>query len=216
MPNYAKVMGFSYPIQITSITDYDVHPFTAAVPEVTQIDIPADLVTNAITTGDYFLIHTIDTDYKVWFNVDGGGGEPVVASTTAIEVAILSTDNQATVATKLAAALAAYPGAVVDNGTNVTVTNTVGGACTDAATGAGLPTWGYTITQQGVDSIAGTDLGAVTPGAYMVRIVGTINKPREQWQRGAGTGNMEFVPVGTEEPVDIVVNKARVESVWSV
>lgn len=217
MPNYAKVMGFQWPIEITSISDYDVHPFTAADPEITQINIPADLVTNAITTGDYFLISTIDTDYKVWFNVDSGGGEPVVADTVAIEVAIASADLQAAVAAALAAALAAYPGSVVDNGSDVTVTNTIGGVADDAVTGVGLPTWTYTITQ-GVDSIPGTDLAAVTAGAYMVRIVGTITKPQNTWQRepGATNGNMIVAPIDKVEAIDMIVNKARVEEVWSV
>jgi hypothetical protein len=348
MPNYAKVMGFSHPIEVTSMSDYDVHPFSPAVQEITDIDIPvvtvpaeveitditlpaqagniavgdyftiddpiteyyvyyeidgstindplivgktgikADILTadantvvatktalaidgvgdfdcpapgaaiievtnvnpgdvadaaagvgvtgatynptqqgtdiaTTIVAGDYLLLdtYTSDPDFYVWFTVDTVGTDPLVASRTGIQVDVLSSDNTAAVAIKLEAAIntgMASAGSATSTATDTTVTNAIGGAVADATTGVGLAGWGYTISQQGVDSIPGTDFGANTAGAYMVRIIGIINLPQETWQReGIGAVGNQYLGI-TSKPknVDIVVNKARVESVWSL
>lgn len=208
-----KVTGYPYPIAADSITDYDVHPMVPGVAEVTQINIPADLVTNAISAGDYFNLIAPAGAFYVFFEVDGSSGNDPAPGGTGIQVDILSTDGQSDVATKLAAALAAYPGSVVDNGTNVTVTNSEVGDVADATTGVGLPTWSYTITTDGADPTPGTDLGALTPGAYMVRIVGTYRVQKEIWQRGDANYPQTLQDVGETKPIDIIVNKSRVQEI---
>jgi len=64
----------------------------------------------------YWTFSSSSTAYYVWYNVDAGGVDPAVAASTGIEVAVLSTDNQAAVATKVAAAIVLVAGltALVD------------------------------------------------------------------------------------------------------
>ena len=45
---------------------------------------------STITTGHYFTYNTTTTNYYVWFNINGGGGDPTPAGRTGIQVAIPS------------------------------------------------------------------------------------------------------------------------------
>lgn len=58
----------------------------------------------------YWTFSSSTEDYYVWYNVDAGGTDPALAGKTAIEVAILSTDSAAQVATKVVAAINAEAG----------------------------------------------------------------------------------------------------------
>ena len=111
--------------------------FTATVSgtaEQTQITTDAG---STITTGQYFTLNSANDSFKyyVWFDVNGGGGDPNVSGKIGIPVAILAADTANQVATKLAAAInaninfsAPVPGANI-----ITVTNANNGPSTDAA-----------------------------------------------------------------------------------
>lgn len=75
--------------------------------------------------------------FNVWYNKDGGAGDPLVAGKTAIPVVVATGNTNAQVATATAAAidnLAAFvcpvPGAAV-----ITITNAVQGTAVDVADG---------------------------------------------------------------------------------
>jgi len=103
--------------------------------EITTVECVAGA---AITTGDYFLINTINgagatVENYVWINKAGGGGDPAPGP-TGIVVAILAGDTAAQVATKVKDVMdleANYGATVVD--TVVTITNTNAGAVVDAS-----------------------------------------------------------------------------------
>lgn len=115
---------------------------------------------STLTTGDYFLLSGGNNDpYYVWFNVDAGGGDPVISGRTSIEVAVESTDTDAQVATKLQTAIdavAAFSATV--NTATVTITNVdqgVADAIEDSNTGFNFSTtaWGASAPSTAVDKI---------------------------------------------------------------
>jgi hypothetical protein len=123
-----------------------------SIPQITAITVGAG---STITTGQYFLLNSSadSRQYAVWFNVSGGGGQPVVADVTNyIEVDVLSGDSANTIATKLATALNSEAGgdfsAVAGTGT-VTVTTTSAGTSNPASNGnVGAP-FAVSTTQLG-------------------------------------------------------------------
>jgi hypothetical protein len=105
----------------------------ALVSEVTDITVPA---ASSITSGQYMLIYSgLDlSEYYIWFNKDGLGGNPNVIGKIPIEVAISTGDT----ANQVAAALQTAINGVSDfnatvSGATVTVTNTDAGETTDAS-----------------------------------------------------------------------------------
>lgn len=78
--------------------------FTKGLAEIVDITCPP---ASDITSGQYFLINSGGdaTEYYVWFNKDGAGGDPLVVGKTGLQVAILASDTGDQVATKLASAL---------------------------------------------------------------------------------------------------------------
>lgn len=107
---------------------------------------------NLITTGNYFLINAAanTTLYYVWYNVDGGGGDPAIVGRTGIPVAISSSSSATTVAslTRTAIdAIAAFDATASSN--QVTVTTTGSAETTDAVNGNMGLGFEIEITQHG-------------------------------------------------------------------
>lgn len=105
-----------------------------AITEVTTLTIPAAA---AITTGQYLTINSANdiTEYYIWFNKDAGGGDPLIAGKTAIEVAIATGDTNLVVAAAthaLVDGLGDFDSLDNTDGT-ITVTNSALGSTTDAA-----------------------------------------------------------------------------------
>lgn len=123
-----------------------------SLPQITAITIGSGAT---ISTGEYFIINSSANarQYAVWFNVDGGGGKPVVAGVNSyLEVDISSADSATAVASELAIALNSEASgdfsAVAGVGT-VTVTNTSSGTCNPASNGnVGAP-FAISTTQSG-------------------------------------------------------------------
>jgi len=67
-----------------------------------QITLANCVAGTEITTGDYFLLNAAgdSTQYYVWYNVDGGGGDPSIGGKTGVMVAINAVDSSDTVASK--------------------------------------------------------------------------------------------------------------------
>ena len=122
-----------------------------SVQQITAITVGAG---STITTGQYFLINSSANarQYAVWFNVNSGGGKPVVANVLYLEVDISSADSANTVASKLAIALnteASGDFSAVAGVGSVTVTNTSSGTCNAASNGnVGAP-FAVSTTQAG-------------------------------------------------------------------
>jgi hypothetical protein len=118
-------------------------------PLVTQeysISCPAG---SAITTGQYFRIYSAwdDRGYYVWFNVNGGGGNPFVLGHIPIQVNISSGDTASMVATALANALNTSPFSDFSasaSGSTVLVVLSQEGEATDAVN---FDVGGLTITK---------------------------------------------------------------------
>lgn len=116
--------------------------------EVFDITTPAAA---SITSGQYFNIYSSQdfTEYYVWYNKDGAGGNPAVLGKTPIEVAISTGDTagQVALATQLAIdAVADFDATVSLN--VVTVTLSDAGTATDAAN-VDVSGLSIAVTQQG-------------------------------------------------------------------
>jgi hypothetical protein len=107
-----------------------------------------------INTGDYWLINSAGnaTEYYVWYNVNGGGGDPALPGKTGIQVAISGTDTNLQVANATAAALNAVSGnpfSAVVSANKVTITTTGFAETTDATEGNMNALFDIEILQQG-------------------------------------------------------------------
>jgi uncharacterized phage protein gp47/JayE len=94
---------------------------------------------NQITSGHYWLLNAAGntTEYYVWYNVSGGGGDPMLAGKTGIQVVINSGDSASQVATATNTAINGLPTvftSVVSNN-KVTITTTGYAETTHATTG---------------------------------------------------------------------------------
>ena len=98
---------------------------------------------STLSGGEYFNISSPTTDYHVWYTVDGAGTDPAPSGSTAIPVAVLSTDTAAQVATKTATAIDAIAAfnAPAPTGAGVTITNATSGSAKNTAAG----TSGFTM-----------------------------------------------------------------------
>ena len=120
----------------------------ALVAEETDVTVPASA---AITSGQYWNINSANDaqEFYVWYNKDAGGGDPLIPGKIPIEVAIITGDTNAQVATKTAAAISLVSGFSATSALGVvTVTNTVAGDTTDATNGD-VPGLSITVTTQG-------------------------------------------------------------------
>lgn len=113
---------------------------TGTSASVAEIQTVVCLAASGITTGDYFLLYSAkdETPYYVWYNKDGGGGDPAPAGKTAIVVAIAAADTAIVVAGATATAIqAANSGkdfTAANGGTaTATITNVNKGSCTNAS-----------------------------------------------------------------------------------
>jgi hypothetical protein len=109
---------------------------------------------NLITTGDYWLINAAanTTEYYVWYDVNGGGGDPALVGKTGIQVAINSSDTATQVATATALAINTVAGTnltAVASTNKVTVTTTGFAETTDATEGNMNAQFDIEILQQG-------------------------------------------------------------------
>ncbi len=117
---------------------------------------------SSLTTGDHFLLNGAGnvTNYYVWYNKAGGGGNPLIGGRTGIEVAVGASDAASVVATLTAAAVDATPAfsAVVVTSTTVRITAATTGATDetlDSNTGFTFSThfYGATAPLTRVDTI---------------------------------------------------------------
>lgn len=79
---------------VTAPTDVSSGVTIAVITNTASTKLEFTIVTPAastITTGQYFTYTSNSVNYYVWFNINGGGGDPAVPGATGIEVAIPST-----------------------------------------------------------------------------------------------------------------------------
>jgi hypothetical protein len=121
----------------------------AAVAEITEITFPAGA---AITSGQYFTLYSgrDETAYYVWFNVDGGGGDPAPFNKVGIEVSISSADSAPAVATTVENQILATGDFLTSTtGAVLELEAAVFGPCTDAANFDVGGSFSISVTQQG-------------------------------------------------------------------
>jgi hypothetical protein len=93
---------------------------------------------NLITSGNYWLINAAGntTQYYVWYNVDGGGGDPLLPGKTGVQVVISSSDTLLQVANATNAAINALADfSSVTSAGKITITTTGFAETTDASEG---------------------------------------------------------------------------------
>ena len=138
----------------------------AAVAEVSTVEVDSGGAAINLDN-DYFLMSSPTVAYYVWYDVDGGGGDPGVSppavynaaldGLTGIKVDLVGGDNDTTIAQKTADAIdadAAFNSSV--SGTVVTIENVASGEVIDPIHGtAGAQTinFVYNITSTGVDAV---------------------------------------------------------------
>ncbi len=101
--------------------------------EETDVTLPA---ASSITSGQYFLLNSTNdtTEYYVWFNKDGSGGDPAVLGKTPLEITISTGDTDAQVASALQSVVDATTDFDASVALNVvTITNAQVGPATDAS-----------------------------------------------------------------------------------
>lgn len=128
-----------------------------AVAEVSSIDTVADVAGSL--AGKYFDIFSGTSGYRCWYKVSGSGSAPADGGNTLTEIDISTGDTSAAVATATKAVLDAIGGAGVTfscviggaGSDEMTITNVVAGASTDASAGDS----GFTVgtDTQGSDQI---------------------------------------------------------------
>jgi hypothetical protein len=135
-----------------STPDYT-NAITTGAAEITLFSFPP---ANSINTGEH---HTLNSaldavEYYVWFNKNGGGGNPLIAGKIGIEVAISTGQPATSVASAWAAAVSAIPAFSVTNNMNGTVeveNNSIGNT-TNAANVNVSGAFSITILQEGAGS----------------------------------------------------------------
>ena len=122
------------------LDDFPDSPFKIPFPpltgqaEITAITCEADVAGSL--NSKYWLCSSINTDYYVWYDINGAGVDPAIAGRTGIQVSAATSAAAAIIAAATAAAITAVDdfGAVVASAV-VTVTNTNNGIVTDATDG---------------------------------------------------------------------------------
>jgi len=141
---------------------------TGGLPEISHMVFPHG---DKITGGQYWTLNSTTTGYYVWYTKDGVGVDPAVGGRTAVAVAILSTDNADSVATKTKTALDAIGGApFITTRTNngLVITNAANGSVTDTANvDMGTCPISISVTTQGTASAAETT-SIVCPAASLL------------------------------------------------
>lgn len=84
-----------------SIDNQGVYTVLSSSPKKAQTTLATLIPGSAIPTGSYWLINSAEdvTLYYVWYDVDGGGGDPGLIGLTGIQVSITSSDSAIQVAT---------------------------------------------------------------------------------------------------------------------
>ena len=161
----------TYEYIVTSNPSEDNRTF-AATAEVSTATCGAGSTLTA-AGGDYFNISSPTTDYHVWYTVDGAGTDPAPSGSTAIAVAVLSTDTAAQVATKTATAIDAIAAFGASASSDVvTITNAASGAAKNAA--AGTSGFAMATTVQGGTATSHPLAGLLARGTLTFGTDGSI------------------------------------------
>lgn len=126
---------------------YTVLSSTAKKQQTSKANLPAG---SAIPTGSYWLINSADdlVPYYVWYDVDGGGGDPMLMGMTGIPVAISSSDSSIAVAALTATALDAEADFIASSSGTVVTVLTTDSAPTSPSMNGNMPAPFSVITTQ--------------------------------------------------------------------
>lgn len=156
----SPVESATQPLYVSAYSVYENGP-TSVLPQISTITTTA---ASAITASEYFIANSAanSRSYLVWFKISGSGTKPTVADTNAtIEVDILSSDTNAQVATKLAAALnneLSFKDFTATSASNlITVTNNSSGTSSGIVNGNTPFTFNTTQVGTGVGNYAIND-----------------------------------------------------------
>lgn len=136
--------------------------------------------------GKYFTLNTADDRYRyyVWFTVNGTGSDPVVANRTGVQVAVLSTDTSAQVATKVETALNALDHKFIAEAVSnvVTITNYKYGYAAASTIGTMPAPFTITTTQNGdlIVLLSGNTSPALAVQETAQSLVRIINKNKSE------------------------------------
>lgn len=121
--------------------DYMVLRSGAALPEITDLIMPAGSQFTLSNPGAYFLIQSAGdvNQYYVWFNVNGTNTDPAVGGRVGLEVNILSGDTATSVAAKAALVIGAATGLTATALNGITTVTTTGLQETTDATNSTMP-----------------------------------------------------------------------------
>jgi hypothetical protein len=140
------------PAENVSTPDYT-NANGTGVAEATTIVYPAAA---SVTSGQSHTLNSANdsSEYYVWFNKNGAGGDPLIGGKFAIEVAIVTGNTATQVATAAAAAIGAVSDfSVVDNlDGSISIVNNLVGVTTDAANVNIGGIFSVTVNTQGAGS----------------------------------------------------------------
>ena len=147
--------------------------------EITDVTLPAG---SSIATGNYMLINSAGnaTQFYIWFNVDSGGGDPMLVGYTGIEVPILSSDSAAVVASKFNVEVDAEAdfSSQVLSGSTVRI-QTTGQAETASATNFNVSGLSISIFQEGLRTyLVAVNPEAVSETGILITDVLSFNRPQ--------------------------------------
>jgi hypothetical protein len=184
--------------QVTTVTV----PTPTGVAEIYRTSIQG---AGAITSGEYFTFSNAanQTNYYVWYNKDGAGGNPNLVGATGIEVAILAADGSASVTTKTNTALQAFSAHFTTQvvGVEIIFTNVRVGVATDIDDG----TSGFTVSVDTQGSFA------LTSGEYFNLYAGNNTTKYYVWFNIADAGGDPMLASSTGIEVELVGNETNLE-----
>lgn len=135
-----------------------------------------------ITSGNYWLLNAANdsTEYYVWYNVSGGGGDPLLVGKTGIQVNIASIDTEIQVANATSAAIDALSDFSSSASQNkVTITTTGSAPTTDATEGTMDASFVLEILQQGRRTfVQCLNPAVVTDTAVVITNVLELHRPQ--------------------------------------
>ena len=121
--------------------DFMVVDSGVSLPQITNFVMPAGSQFPTVGVSKYFLVNSAGNvnQYYVWFRVNGATTDPAPVGPTSVVVDILSGDNDTTVASKAAIALASQVGLLASSSGNILTVTTTGNIETNIASNVTMP-----------------------------------------------------------------------------
>ncbi len=202
-PRSVEISTVTSGMTAAQVADVTATAISAGIAERSNVVCFADVSGNL--NNKYFYLYSANnaTEYYVWYNVASGGTDPAVPGKTGIEVAISTNDNANTIGAATRAAINSVAGTdftATDLTGTVTITNDLGGACTDLAdaispNGTGFA---FSVTRQGATF-------AASDAANVITVIGNDKAVVENASAGTTGFTVNVIVQGVGDNTDFII-----------